>query len=259
MTISMGIDIGSLFTKVVLMDDDKLVASRSVETTGKVAGEVEGIIAEVLAEAGIDRSGVGASAATGSGAEHAGKVDFIEDEVTCTAAAGAFLIPEINMIVHVGGQGIASILINEDGEVINFMRNDKCASGSGRCLQVLSHAVGIEIDDINEAASAAGQPVTISSQCGVFAESEVITLVNAGESPQNIVAGLCDFVAGIVAAQARKYESGDAWTLTGGVARIEAVVERVRERLGGSFYRFPYDPLLAAAIGAAVLAGLEEE
>jgi activator of 2-hydroxyglutaryl-CoA dehydratase len=73
------------------------------------------------------------------------------------------------------------------------------------------------------------------------------------------VAGLCDAVASIVAGQARRFTAGDRYTLTGGVARIKAVADRVSDKLSGTFYEFPYDPRLAAAIGAAVLASLEEE
>lgn len=257
--ITMGIDIGNLLTKVVVLDGDELVASGTMETTGNVSVEVDGFIDSVLGDAGIGRDRVEVSAGTGSGADLLKGMDFTEDEVTCVAAAGAYLIPEINMIVHVGGQSIASILIDEDGDVVNFMRNDKCASGSGRFLEVMSRAIGVGIDDIDSTVESAGGAVPISSQCGVFAESEVITHVNQGEEPADIVAGLCDAIASIVAAQARKFSNGDKYTLTGGVARIEAVTGRTTEKMGGQFYAFPHDPRLAAALGAALLAGMEEE
>ncbi len=254
----MGIDIGNLLTKVVVLDGDELVASGVMETTGNVASEVDAFVDSVLGDSGIGRDRVEVSAGTGSGADLLKDMDFTEDEVTCVAAAGAYLIPEINMIVHVGGQSIASILVDEDGDVVNFMRNDKCASGSGRFLEVMSHAIGVGIDDIDTAVQGAAGAVSISSQCGVFAESEVITHVNQGEQPADIVAGLCDAVANIVAAQARKFSDGDRYTLTGGVARIDAVAGRTVEKLGGTYYAFPHDPRLAAALGAAILAGMEE-
>ena len=257
--ITMGIDVGNLLSKVVILDGDDLVASGIIDTTGNVSSEIGGLVGSVLSDAGITLERVEVSAGTGSGAELLDGVDFIEDDVTCAAAAGAYLLPEINMVVDIGGQSIASILIDEDGDVVNFMRNDKCASGSGRFLEVMSNAVGVGIDEIDGAAAGAKKPVPISSQCGVFAESEVITHVNEGEDPADIVAGLCDAVASIVAAQARKFSAGDKYTLTGGVARIEEVSRRITGKLGGTFYRFPHDPRLAAAIGAAVLAGLEEE
>ena len=257
--ITMGIDVGNLLSKVVVWDDEKLVASGIIETTGNVASEIEGLIESVLSEAGLRRDGLDVSIGTGSGAELLTGMDFTEDEVTCVATAGAYLLPEINMVVDIGGQSIASMLLDEDGDVVNFMRNDKCASGSGRFLEVMSNAVGVPLDDIDDAAASAKKPVSISSQCGVFAESEVITHVNEGEEPADIVAGLCEAMASIIAAQARRFSSGDKYTLTGGVARIKAVAGRVSDKLGGDYYEFPHDPRLAAAIGAAVLASLEEE
>jgi predicted CoA-substrate-specific enzyme activase len=257
--ITMGIDVGNLLSKVVVMDDAKLVGSGIMETTGNVASEIGDLVNSVLSDVGLQRVNLDMSAGTGSGAELLTDLDFTEDEVTCVAAAGAYLLPEINMVVHIGGQGITSMLLDEDGDVVNFMRNDKCASGSGRFLEVMSNAIGVPVDDIDEAAASAKKPVSISSQCGVFAESEVITHLNEGEEPADIVAGLCDAMASIIAAQARRFSSGDKYTLTGGVARIQAVTGCVRDKLSGDFYEFPHDPRLAAAIGAAILASMEEE
>ncbi len=254
----MGIDIGNLLTKVVLLREDRLLASGIIPTTGNVANEIGDLVREVLDEAGVAREEVGAVACTGSGAEHAGEHDLLEDAVTCVAAAGAYYLSEINMVVDIGGQSITSILLDEDGDVVNFMRNDKCASGSGRFLEVMSNAVGIDVDGIDEAAGSAEAPVPISSQCGVFAESEVITHVNAGRKPADIVAGLCDSVASIVSAQARRFSAGDRYTLTGGVARISSVADRIKESMSGTYDEFPYDQRLAACIGAALLAGLDD-
>jgi len=256
--ITLGIDVGNLLTKAVLLDRDSLVASAIMPTTGNVVSEIDGLVERVLSDAGVKRDDVGAVACTGSGADLAGEVDVAEDAVTCIAAAGAYYLPEINMVVDVGGQSITSVLLDEDGDVLNFMRNDKCASGSGRFLEVMSNAVGVGVEDIDSAVTGATKTVPISSQCGVFAESEVITHVNAGEEPADIVAGLCDSVASIVSAQARRFSSGDRYTLTGGVARIAAVSTRVQDKMSGTFQEFPFDPRLAACIGAALLAGLED-
>lgn len=256
--ITLGVDVGNLLTKAVVLDGDSLVASAIMPTTGNVAVELDGLIEKVLEDAGIESAAVGAVARTGSGAELAGKADLAEDALICVAAAGAYYLPEINMVVDVGGQSITSVLLDEDGDVVNFMRNDKCASGSGRFLEVMSNAVGVSVEDIDTAVQGAKKAVSISSQCGVFAESEVITHVNAGEEPADIVAGLCDSVASIVSAQARRFSTGDHYTLTGGVAAIAAVSDRVQENMTGTYHEFPFDPRLAACIGAALLAGLDD-
>lgn len=254
---ALGCDIGSLFSKAVLMDGEKLLAYKIVETTGNIAGEIDSLIEEVCRQAGVSRFNLDGIVGTGSGAELVEEADFLEDEIACIAWASRCFLPEVELVVDIGGQSITSMLLSPEGEVIDFMRNDKCASGSGRFLEVMAGAVGVPVDRIDEEASRATKRVSISSQCGVFVESEVITHVNNGESPQDIVAGLCDAVARIVTSQARRFGMGNRYTFTGGVAKVNTVVELVRERMDGEYQPFPLDARLAAAAGAALLAETE--
>jgi predicted CoA-substrate-specific enzyme activase len=167
----MGIDIGNLLTKVAILDGDELLASGTMDTTGNVATEIDGLIARVLSDAGLTPEDIGATAFTGGNAELVDGRGVVEDAVTCVAAAGAYYLPDVNLVVDIGGQSITSILLDADGDVINFMRNDKCASGSGRFLEVMSQAIGVGVESISDAARGATGAVSISSQCGVFAES----------------------------------------------------------------------------------------
>ena len=251
---SMGCDIGSLFSKAVIMDGERLLASRVIETTGNIAGDIEGLLEALCKEAGMDPSSLDGIVGTGSGAEFVEDADFLEDEIACIGWAARCFLPDVELVVDIGGQSITSILLDDEGDVVDFMRNDKCASGTGRFLEVMSNAVGIPVERIDEAASQASKQVSLSSQCGVFMESEVITHVNNGESPQDIVAGLCDSVARIVTSQARRFGMGNNYTFTGGVAKLNSVVDLICSRLDGEYMPFPQDAHLAAAIGAALLA-----
>lgn len=251
---SLGCDVGSLFTKAVIMDGERLLASRVTATTGNIAEEMEVLIEQACRDAGMERDALGGIVATGSGAELMPDAAFLEDEIACIAWAARCFLPEVDLVVDIGGQSITSLLLDEEGEVLDFMRNDKCASGTGRFLEVMSNALGVTVERIDEEASKAAKQVSISSQCGVFVESEVITHVNNGEAPQDIVAGLCDAVARIVASQARRFGMGKRYTFTGGVAKIGTVVELARRRLEGEYVPFPLDPQLAAAAGAALSA-----
>ncbi len=251
---SMGCDVGSLFSKAVIMDGDRIVASRVIETTGNIAGDIEGLVDTLCREAGMDMESLDGIVGTGSGAEFIEDADFLEDEIACIGWAARCFLPDVELVVDIGGQSITSILLDEEGDVADFMRNDKCASGTGRFLEVMSDAVGIPVERIDEAASRATKQVSISSQCGVFVESEVITHVNNGESPQDIVAGLCDSVARIVTSQARRFGVGNNYTFTGGVAKVKAVVDLICSRMEGEYMPFPCDTHLATAIGAALLA-----
>lgn len=249
----LGCDIGSLFSKAVLLDGQGVLAYRVIETTGNIAGEIDGLIREVCEEAGVSLVSLDGIASTGSGAEFVKDADFIGDEIACIACACRSFLPEVELAVDIGGQSITSLLLDEEGRVVDFMRNDKCASGTGRFLEVMSRAVGVPLERIDEEASQATKKISVSSQCGVFVESEVITHVNNGESPRDIVAGLCDAVARIVTSQARRFGLGNDYTFTGGVAKLKAVVDQIIPRMEGTYHPFPIDTRLSAAVGAALL------
>ncbi|HUT53738.1 MAG TPA: acyl-CoA dehydratase activase [bacterium] len=252
--IAIGCDVGSLFAKAVVMDGDKLLASRIARTTGNVASELEDLLSAVVSDAGASRNKVERLVATGAGADLVPGADLCEDGVACVAAAAAYYLPDVQLAIDIGGQSITALLLDPDGDVVNFMRNDKCASGSGRFLEMMSEKLNLDVSEVDRETAAAKGPVELTAQCGVFAESEVITHVNAGASRPDVMAGVCAAVAKIVVAQGRRFGSAGHYTLTGGVARTQAVTRIIRQKLPGTFHQFPFDPQLAAAIGAALLA-----
>lgn len=252
--ITLGCDVGSLFTKAVLLRDGALAASAVVATTGTIAADLPGFVEALLARGELARDQVEVVAATGRGGPLVDGADFVEEEMACVGVAVRHLMRDVERVVEIGGQSISAMLLDPDGDLLDFVRNDKCASGSGRFLEVMSEALGIPIDELDAHAARAGRDTPLSSQCGVFVESEVITHLNAGEDPADIAAGLCDAVARIIVSQAKRLGEQAPYTLTGGVARIQGVVQRVQRRLSADYRAFPEDPALAAALGAALLA-----
>jgi predicted CoA-substrate-specific enzyme activase len=163
-------------------------------------------------------------------------------------------MPHVSLVLDVGGQSVTSILLDDEGGVVDFMRNDKCASGSGKFLTVMGAALGYGVEQLDEVAAQAKSKVPVSSQCGVFVESELITHVNDGVAPADIMAGICESVAKIMISQALKFGFQDEYTLTGGVAKLESVIRPASEKIRGDYHAFPHDPQLASAIGAAICA-----
>lgn len=251
--ISAGCDIGATFTKLVLMGEDRLLASRMVRTTGRIADEVDGLLAEVCAEAGFARRELAFVGATGGGGAQLMAADYYEDELTCVGAAVGYYLPDAELALQIGGQSIAAVRVNGDGEVVSFSRNDKCASGTGRFLEMMSKRLDEPLSELDTLAAQATEPRDVSSQCVVFAESEAISHINAGAHLPDIVAGICASIGRIVASQGRRARDARSYTLTGGVARFGSVVEVVRQRLELPYLRFPENPQLAAALGAALL------
>ncbi len=253
----LGLDIGSLFVKVVVLDDSEVVASAVRDTTGNVVEEIDPLIDEMLAGADLNRDDVTCVGVTGRGADAYAHADLRIDDVSCIGAAVNRFLPDAKLVLDMGGQSITSMLLDDDGSIIDFMRNDKCASGSGKFLEVMSGALGVGMDQLDEVASRSSKKVAISSQCGVFVESEIITHVNEGEEPADIIAGLAESVAKILISQALKFGFRDDYTFTGGVATLEAVISRAVPRINGTYKPFPGDPRFAGAIGAALLAEAE--
>lgn len=251
--ITLGLDVGSLFTKAVLLDDDRILTILMRETSGNFAREVEELIGRVLAAGGVSREDVAVIVSTGQGDELVEQADFCEDDVACIAAATRHLLPETELSIEIGGQSITGVLSNPEGEVVNFMRNDKCASGSGRFIEVISSALGVNMDQLDETVGQAAKKITVSTQCAVFAESEIISHVNQGEAVPDILAGVCDSMARIVISQALRFGPVERYTITGGVARLSSIAKVLQERLHGQYIPFPIDPQFAAAYGAALL------
>ncbi|MFO8056334.1 MAG: acyl-CoA dehydratase activase [bacterium] len=255
--ICVGVDMGSLFCKAVVLDDDELRGFRIIPTTGTISDEIGLLMEGAVQQAGLSYDRVDRLVGTGKGADLLTDAEFVEDDINCVGVAAGYYLPDIRLVIDVGGQSITSILLDDEGDVTNFMRNDKCASGSGRFLEVMSKKLGLSMDSIDETAQQAASVVEIGSQCAVFAESEVITHLNNGEKVPDIIAGVCGAVAKMVAAQARRFENAGEYTITGGVARLSAVTGVVGKRLGRDPQRFPFDPQLAAAMGAALLGDAE--
>ncbi len=256
--ISLGIDVGSLFTKAVLLDDDQMLASAMRETTGNISGEIEDFINEVASRGGVSRQNIEICVSAGQGEDLVEQADFSEDTVVCIAMASRHLLPESELAVDVGGQSITTVISDAEGEVANFMHNDKCASGSGRFIEVISSALGVNMNDLDEIAGKAQKTIPVSTQCAVFAESEIVSYVNQGEAVPDLIAAVCEAVARIVVSQALRFGTTNNYTVTGGVGRISAVVNVLEKRLQGNYYPFPIDPRLAVAYGASLLGQMEE-
>ena len=251
--ISAGIDVGATFTKLVVLGEDRLLGSQVVRTTGRVTDEVQRLLDALCSEAGVARSALAFVGTTGSGGAQVPGADFYEDELTCVGAAVGYFTPEADLALQLGGQSIAAVQVNPEGEVVSFSRNDKCAAGTGRFLEMMSKRLHHPLAQLDALAAEATDPQDVSSQCVVFAESEAISHINSGVGVPDIVAGICASIGRIVASQGRRARDARRFTVTGGVARFDAVVQVVCERLNRDYVRFPENPQLAAALGAALL------
>ena len=248
-----GIDSGSTSTDVVIMDSGRNILGKAIVATGMSASKSASAALEAaLREAGLARSSLRGVAATGYGREIIEMEKQTITEITCHAKGAHFLFPGIRTIIDIGGQDSKVIRIDEEGRVLHFVMNDKCAAGTGRFLEMQAKALGLSMEEMSRLGLSWKDDVRISSMCTVFAESEVISLV-AGDTPVNdIIHGLNMAVAQKTESLVRRGKGEPAFAMTGGVSRNAGVVNCLESTLSSHMHISDLSQF-CGAIGAALM------
>ena len=250
-----GCDVGSLSAKAVIMKDGGIIASKVIYAKPEPEDSAWEVMTAALKQAGIALSDITCCVGTGYGRNSIPFARSVESEIVCHGKGAQWAMPEARMVIDIGGQDAKAIRLDAGGNVVRFAYNDRCASGTGRFLEVMAGAMEIPLDQMGPVSSLSNDPVAISNQCIVFAETEIISLINAGRKLPDIVSGLHRSLAHRVAAMARGIEIDWEITMTGGVAKNEGMFKALEEALGMKLMKMTTDPQIIGAIGAALVAG----
>lgn len=250
-----GCDVGSVAGKAVVMNDTEIISYVVVPRTTKPEATARTAMEEALKKAGLaSLQELDYVVGTGYGRL---KIPFANEnvsEITCHAKGACWLCPTVRTVVDIGGQDCKVMSLNDKGKVVEFVTNDRCAAGTGRFFEAMARTLGCGLEGLSSLSLQANNPATISSQCSVFAESEVITLVNEGVGLPEIAAGLHNATAGRLSSMVRKVGLVADLALTGGCAKNEGLAKAVEDKLGVRVRRLPQDPQIAGALGAALIA-----
>jgi predicted CoA-substrate-specific enzyme activase len=249
-----GCDVGSLSAKAVIMNDDAIIAAQVIFSKPDPGDSAQEVMDKALAEAGLSLTDIAYCIGTGYGRNSIAFANAVESEITCHGKGAQWLMPEVRMVIDIGGQDAKAIRLDDNGKVVRFAYNDRCASGTGRFLEVMAAAMGVKLEDMGEISSHSKNPVSISNQCVVFAETEIISLINAGKDLSDIVSGLHKALAHRVASLAHGVELDSNLTMTGGVAKNQGMFRALQEALGVHIIPMNTDPQIIGALGAALLA-----
>ena len=156
-------------------------------------------------------------------------------------------------MIDIGGQDSKVIRIDEEGKVVNFVMNDKCAAGTGRFLEMMARTLELSLGEMSSLGLLWKNDIAISSMCTVFAESEVVSLIADNTRPEDIIHGLNMAVAGKTLSLMKRLGSEPAYIMTGGVSQNRGVVQALEEKLGADIY-VPSEAQLCGALGAALIA-----
>jgi predicted CoA-substrate-specific enzyme activase len=251
-----GIDVGSTTTKVVILSGDRILAKEICATGASCRKTSRELYDKALGSARLAAKEVAFVVSTGYGRK---RVDFsteIVSEITANAVGARFLAGgngTVRTVIDVGGQDSKAIALDDAGRVSDFAMNDKCAAGTGRFLEVMSHILEIDLDELGKIALTAVQPHEITSLCTVFAESEVIGLVSEGKRVPDIVAGIHEAIASRVGALVRRVGLRTPVFFDGGAALNPALRKALEKNLGVELI-VPEEPQMVAATGAALIA-----
>ena len=254
MRLAGGVDVGSTQTKAVIMEDRAGIVARAILDTGaNVTKAAETAFHLACSEGGVDPRDVGFVVGTGYGRYKVTFGNAQMTEISCHARGAHFLFPNTRTVIDMGGQDAKAIAIGAEGEVRDFVMNDKCAAGTGRFLANGADVLGVALDDIGEMSRRATHPVKITTVCTVFVESDILSYLALGKRPEDILRGVHLAIAKRTVSLARRVPLEPAVTLTGGVARNVGMVDALEEVLGAPLQVSP-EAQFNGAIGAALYA-----
>ena len=249
-----GIDSGSTSTDVVILDKEKQIVAEIILPTGAGAAiGAERALEEALKKAGLKREDIDAMVTTGYGRTAIQDGDKSITEITCHARGAHFLDPSVRTVIDIGGQDSKVIRLDEQGNVVNFVMNDKCAAGTGRFLEMMARTMEMGLDELSKRGMEYQEDITISSMCTVFAESEVVSLIAQNKATDDIVHGLNKAVAAKTAALSKRVKGEERYMMTGGVSKNEGLAKTLEEKLGTKLV-ISEKAQLCGALGAALFA-----
>ena len=255
MTYTVGIDVGSTYTKALLLSDDFSIAGKAMAPTGfKLAEIARKLFDQSLSQAGLSDGDIEYVVATGFGRHMVTFSDVAVTDLTASARGTAFLFPNTRTVLDVGGQTMKASRLDENGKVSSFRLNDKCAAGTGAFIEKTARYMGYSTEEIGPLVATSKVPVPISGVCAVFAESEVINQLSLGAPPADIMHGAISSLVDRSVQLMKRVQMKPEYTLIGGILRFGTMARVVREKLNAEV-NVPKDDMVqyTTALGAAIL------
>jgi predicted CoA-substrate-specific enzyme activase len=253
----LGIDVGSRQAKAILIHGGEI--HTAITASGVDAQETaDRLLRKVVKQTGLEREKIAAVVGTGYGRIAIGFDDIRSEvitEISCHAMGAHWLNAGTRTIIDIGGQDSKAIKVDPaTGRVVEFVMNDKCAAGTGRFLEKIAELLGFTLEELGPRALEADRKVEITSQCVVFAESEVVSLKAKGERPENIAAGIHFASARRVRNLVNRLGLEPQLVFSGGVSNNPGMRRALEDVIGHPIQTTKIDMTYAGALGAAVFA-----
>ncbi|MFH0960157.1 MAG: acyl-CoA dehydratase activase [Pseudomonadota bacterium] len=249
--ITAGLDCGAKNTKTIIMKDAKIIGKGHASTGFDQIMAVKVSFEMAMKNAGINLNDVEHIGGTGSGAKSINCADVNVNDIKAIATAAKYFFPNSLIVIDVGAEEGRVAKFDEEGNVMDFAVNEKCAAGSGAFIEAMARALETSLADLGALALTSDNPIPINSQCAIFAESEVVGLIHAKVEIKDISRAIHDAMASRIASMIRRIGVNPDIVMLGGVACNPGLTAALQKELGIDIL-IPQDPEYGAAVGAAI-------
>ncbi len=255
MVVTAGVDIGSTYTKVVLLDDYKRLGYGLIATGASSENAAQNAFNQALTMANIPRESIKYMVSTGYGRRITTLANETISEISANARGSKWLGQKLGIrtIIDIGGQDTKVISLDENCNILNFAMNDKCAAGTGRFLELLANVLNVPLDEMGPLSLKSNSPVDITTTCLVFAKSEVAANIANGKKKEDLIAGIHRAIARRLIVMAKRVGIHREVFFDGGPARNAGMCKTFETELGFPIH-IPDMPQIVTATGAALIA-----
>jgi predicted CoA-substrate-specific enzyme activase len=246
--------VGTQTTKIVILKKGAIMAQEIVATRAAPEKAARQALDNALVAARLKPRKIKRCIGTGWGRKKIKFADRVSGEIPCLVRGARWFVPSARTIINAGSQSMTLISLNEKGKVLDHTVNDRCAAGTGKFIEVMAEALELELEEFGPLSLQAGKEINISSQCIVFAESEVINHINKGEQVADVISGITQSIVNSLVTMVNRIGLVEDVCLTGGVAKNTGVVTKLAEKLDTNIRQMPHDPQFVGALGAAIMA-----
>ena len=253
MTKTIGLDLGTQTIKVVVLENNK-VLSREKAFSGFDPSEVlKTVIEKALKHANLSLDDIEHTTATGAGVQMAPTADSKISMMGADVKAGFYLFPKARTIIDVGAEEARAMKCDDNGIMIDFVVNERCAAGAGAFIEAMARAIEVKMEYMGPLSLKAERASPINASCVIFGESDVVTLIHRQESKPEIARAVFDAMADRVSSMVHRLGVNPEVVLIGGVARDVGFIASLKRKLDIEI-SIPDFPEFAGALGAALMA-----
>lgn len=248
-----GVDIGSAFSKAVVLAGGKLISYHIIPSGGNYKLTADEVVKGALTKAKLSLGDIACTVATGYGGSNVSFAHRLVTDISCQSWGIFHLFPSVRTVVDIGGQFSRVIKLDDRGRAIAFLLSEKCAGGSGRFLQIIAHVLQIDLEEIGPLSLKSKKKINFNTGCAVFAETEALSRIAEGAAIEDILAGVHYALAAKIQNLVERLGIKQDVALTGGGAKDIGLVRSIEETLKITAV-VPEEPQIVAALGAALIA-----